>query len=68
MAMLNQLIEKLTDEIAIDHQFYPDDLVMVTTTYLGGTILYTHEFDLSEIYTAFKERLEDEAIESRVVN
>ena len=59
--MINQLIVKLTEEISVDNQFYHEDLVMVTTTYLGNTVVYTHEFDMSEVYLAFKERLENDA-------
>ena len=58
--MLEQLFEKLSDEISITHDFYTEDLTIITKTAIGSKIIHTHEFDLSEVYTAFKERLLEE--------
>ena len=57
--MINQLMEKITEEISVTQDFNKEDLVIVTTTKLGNRVLHVHEFELTEIYEAFAAKLNE---------
>lgn len=69
MTMLNQMLQKITEELSVQHEFNAPDLTIVTTTSLGNQRLHVHEFELTDIYEAFKERMaSDESDQVRVIN
>ena len=69
MTMVNQMLQKITEELNVTHEFNSEDLTITTYTSLGNTTLSVHEFELTEIYEAFKKRMaSDESNKARVTN
>ena len=69
MTMLNQMLQKITEELNVTHEFNSEDLTITTYTSLGNTTPSVHEFELTEIYEAFKERMtSDESNKVRVTH
>jgi len=58
--MIHKIIEQVTNEVKIQHEFRPKTLQLITTTWVGGNCIHEHKFCLEGIYEAFKERLEDD--------
>jgi|TARA_B110000914_G_C15341900_1_gene389624 hypothetical protein len=57
--MIHKIIEQVTNEVKIEHEFQPETLQLITTTWIGGNQIHEHKFCLEGIYTAFIDRYEN---------
>ena len=55
--MIDKLLEQVSKEIKLDHEFQPDSLTLKTTTTIGSKVVHTHLFDLTPMFEEFKKRL-----------
>lgn len=55
--MLDSMINKLARQFRIEQRIDPDRMLLITDSYLGTRIIYTHEMPLDPLYELLRDRL-----------
>ena len=58
--MINKIVDQVSQQIQLEHEFKPASLCLKTTTWIAGKPVHVHHFDLNPIFEEFKKRLEDD--------
>jgi hypothetical protein len=58
----DKIIHRVAGALRLEQKVVTDHtrILLVSETYLGTKLIYTHEMDLEPLYEAFKERLDNE--------
>lgn len=60
--MLEKLIDKFAHSFSIEQRIESSDdkITLITESYIGQKMIFTHSMDMEELYTIFRDRLIEE--------